>query len=188
MKKLVSVLVLVAMLLGCVSALADSLLPYDGEAVTYQGYTADLGLNEDRNSPVYQAYKTLLGNVSIEWSTGPWADFDTKTALFLNTGDLPDVVWLRNSTDVIANYGDLGYFLNFMDYLDYMPNLKSYLETYPQIANMVNENGALYCLNDIEPNDYIDESYFVNKTALEALGKEIPTTWDEMLDCMRAYK
>ena len=43
MKKLVSVLVLVAMLLGCVSALADSLLPYDGEAVTYQGYTADLG-------------------------------------------------------------------------------------------------------------------------------------------------
>lgn len=188
MKKLVSVLVLVAMLLGCVSAMADSLLPYDGEAVTYQGYTADLGLNEDRNSPVYQAYKTLLGNVSIEWSTGPWADFDTKTALFLNTGDLPDIVWLRNSPDVIANYGDLGYFLNFMDYLDYMPNLKSYLENYPQIANMVNEKGALYCLNDIEPNDYIDESYFVNKTALEALGKEVPTTWDEMLDCMRAYK
>ena len=88
----------------------------------------------------------------------------------------------------MANYGGLGYFLNFKDYLDYMPNLKSYLETYPQIANMATEDGALYCLNDIEPNDYVDESFFVNTTALKKLGKEIPTTWDEMLDCMRAYK
>ena len=34
----------------------------------------------------------------------------------------------------------------------------------------------------------MDESFFVNKTALAELGKEVPTTWDEMLDCMRAYK
>ena len=71
------------------------------------------------------------------------ADFDTKTSLFLNTGDLPDIVWLRNSSSVIANYGDLGYFLNFMDYLDYMPNLKNYLDTYPQIARMVTDDGRL---------------------------------------------
>lgn len=187
MKKLVSMLVLLAMLLSC-SAMAETLLPYTGDEVVYEGYAADLGITEDRNSPVYKAWKEKLGNVSINWSTGPWADFDTKTSLFLNTGDLPDIVWLRNSTDVISNYGDLGYFLNFMDYLDYMPNLKSYLETYPQIAAMKTEDGALYCLNDIESTDYVDESFFVNKTALAELGKEVPTTWDEMLDCMRAYK
>ncbi len=187
MKKLVSMLVLLAVLLGSV-AMAENLLPYAGEEVVYEGYTADLGIQEDKNSPVYKAWKEKLGNVSINWSTGPWADFDTKTAIYLNTGDLPDIVWLRNSPDVISNYGDLGYFLNFMDYLDYMPNLKSYLETYPQIANMKTEDGKLYCLNDIEPNDYVDESFFVNKTALDALGKDIPATWDEMLECMRAYK
>ena len=147
MKKLVSMLVLLAMLLSC-TAMAETLLPYTGDEVVYEGYAADLGITEDRNSPVYKAWKEKLGNVSINWSTGPWADFDTKTSLFLNTGDLPDIVWLRNSTDVISNYGDLGYFLNFMDYLDYMPNLKSYLETYPQIAAMKTEDGALYCLND----------------------------------------
>lgn len=178
MKKLVSMLVLLAVLLGSV-AMAENLLPYAGEEVVYEGYTADLGIQEDKNSPVYKAWKEKLGNVSINWSTGPWADFDTKTAIYLNTGDLPDIVWLRNSPDVISNYGDLGYFLNFMDYLDYMPNLKSYLETYPQIANMKTEDGKLYCLNDIEPNDYVDESFFVNKTALDALGKDMKTYIDE---------
>lgn len=186
MKKLVSLLVLVAMLLSC-TAMAETLLPYEGEEVVYEGYTADLGLTENRDSVVYKAYSELLGNVSINWSMGPWADFDTKTALFLNTGDLPDIVWLRNASDVVANYGDMGYFLNLMDYIDYMPNLKSYLETYPQIANMVTEDGALYCVNDIEPNDYICESYYVNMAALAELGMDVPTTWDEMLECMRAY-
>ena len=164
MKKLVTLLLVLALALGCIPAMAESLLPYEGDAVTYEGYTADLGIKEDRESPVYQEYKKLLGNVSIEWSSGPWADFDTKTSLFLNTGDLPDVVWLRNSSSVIANYGDMGYFLNFMDYLDYMPNLKSYIDTYPQIKNMITEDGALYCLNPIEATDYIDESFWVNKT------------------------
>ncbi len=188
MKKLVSLLLVLMLALGVIPAMAESLLPYEGDALTYEGYTADLGITENRESPVYQEYKKLLGNVSIEWSTGPWADFDTKTAMFLNTGDLPDIVWLRNSTSVISNYGDMGYFLNFMDYLDYMPNLKSYIDTYPQIRNMTNDKGALYCLNDIEPTDYVDESFWVNKTELAKLGRDIPTTWDEMLDCMRAYK
>ncbi len=188
MKKLVSLLLVLVLALGAIPAMADSLLPYEGDAVTYEGYTADVGIKEDRNSLIYQEYKKLLGNVSIEWSTGPWTDFDTKTAMFLNTGDLPDVVWLRNSTSVISHYGDMGYFLNFMDYLDYMPNLKSYIDTYPQIKAMINDKGALYSINCVEPNDYVDESFWVNKTELEKLGKEVPTTWDEMLDCMRAYK
>ena len=101
MKKLVSMLMLMAMLLSC-TAMAETLLPYTGDEVVYEGYAADLGITEDRNSPVYKAWKEKLGNVSINWSTGPWADFDTKTSLFLNTGDLPDIVWLRNSSSVIA--------------------------------------------------------------------------------------
>lgn len=189
MKKLCSMILALALVLTCCStALAASLCPYDGEEVTYEGYAADLGITEDRNSEVYKAYKTLTGNVTINWSTGPWADFDTKTSMFLNTGDLPDIVWLRNSTKVISNYGSMGYFLNLMDYLDYMPNLKQYLADYPQLEYMKSSDGALYCVNDIEPTDYIDESFFYNKTELDKLGLEVPKTWDDMLAAMRAYK
>ena len=188
MKRLCSLFLALLLVLSCMTAFAEPLTPYDGEAVVYQGYTADLGITEDRESPVYQAYKALIGNVTIEWSTGPWADFDTKTSMFLNTGDLPDIVWLRNSSNVVANYGDMGYFLNFMDYLDYMPNLKAYLEEYPQLSNLKAPDGALYCINDVEPTDYIDEGFFVNKTELDKLGLEVPKTWSEMLEAMRAYK
>ncbi len=189
MKKLFALALALAMLMTCgIAALADTLLPYDGEEVVYDGYAADLGIKEDRSSEVYKAYRALTGNVTINWSTGPWADFDTKTAMFLNTGDLPDIVWLRNSSEVVANYGQMGYFLNFLDYIDYMPNLKSYLEEFSNLGYMKAENGALYCVNDIEPTDYIDECFFVNTTELKKLGLEVPRTFDEMLNAMRAYK
>ena len=65
MKKLVSMLVLVAMLLSCTAAMAETLLPYTGDEVVYEGYTADLGISENADSPVYKAWKEKLGNVTI---------------------------------------------------------------------------------------------------------------------------
>jgi len=190
MKRSISLLLSLLLLVGLVApaAAADALLPYEGETVTYTGYAADLGIKEDRSSLITSEYFKGMGNVSIEWSTAPWADYDQKTAQFLNTGDLPDIVWLRKAPSVIANYGTMGYFLNFMDYIDYMPNLKAYLEEYPHLSSIKTEDGALYALQAVEPNDYVDESFFVNTTELKKLGKELPTTWEEMLDCMRAYK
>ncbi|MGI6634724.1 MAG: extracellular solute-binding protein [Christensenellales bacterium] len=189
MKKLYSLLLVLALVLTCCSAaLAESLLPYAGEEVVYEGFAADLGISENRDSEVYKAYKETIGNVTIEWATGPWADFNTKTSMFLNTGDLPDIVWLGGSRNIVANYGEMGYFLNFMDYLDYMPNLKQYLADFPQLEYMKAASGALYCVNDLEPVDHIDESFFYNKTALDSLGLDVPKTWDEMLAAMRAYK
>lgn len=188
MKKLFSMVLALAVVLSCAGALADTLVPYEGDAVSYSGYAADLGIMEDRESPVYQAYKALTGDVTIEWSTAPWGDFDTTTSMFLNTGDLPDIVWLRGPSSVVSNYGDMDYFLNFMDYLDYMPNLTKYIEEYPQFKRMMTEDGALYCVLDVEPYDSIQESFYVNKTELDALGMEVPTTWDGMLEAMRAFK
>lgn len=189
MKKTLSlVLSLMLMVSFLTPAMADSLLPYTGEQVTYTGYAADLGIKENREAPITKAYIETTGNVAINWSTAPWADFDQKTAQFLNTGDLPDIVWLRNAPAVVANYGSMGYFLNFMDYIDYMPNLKANLEEFPHLSSVKDDTGALYCLQDVEPTDYVDESFFVNKTELDKLGLNAPTTWEEMLAAMRAYK
>jgi len=189
MKKLVTLLLALALVMGvCATAMADSLCPYDGEEVVYQGSGVDLAITEDRESPVYQYYKTLTGNVSINWSLYPMADRGTKEATMLNTGDLPDIMWFGGARDKVSTYGDMGYFLNLMDYLDYMPNLKQYLEDYPQYEYFKADDGALYCVVDLQTIDRISECYFYNKTQLDALGMEVPTTWDEMLECMRAFK
>ncbi|MGI6172275.1 MAG: extracellular solute-binding protein [Christensenellales bacterium] len=189
MKKLVALFMALTLLLSvCVGASADSLCPYEGDEVVYAGYGADLTISENRETEVYRNYRTLTGNVSINWSTAPWADYDTKMATMLNTGDLPDIAWFRDAPKVIANYGDLGYFLNFMDYLDYMPNLSQYLKDYPQYEYFKTEGGALYCVVDLQTIDRVSEGFFYNKTQLDALGLEVPVTWDEMLTAMRALK
>lgn len=188
MKKLCSLLLVLALVLVSALALADSLLPYSGDPVSYKGYAADVGITESRDSLVYKAYKEMTGDVTIDWSTAPWDDFDTTTAMYLNTGDLPDIVWLRNPSSVVSNYGDMGYFLNYMDYLDYMPNLTKCLDEYPQFKRLMTEDGKLFCVLDVEPYDSLQETFYVNKTELDALGLEVPTTWDEMLAAMRAFK
>ena len=49
MKKTLSlVLSLMLMVSFLTPAMADSLLPYTGEQVTYTGYAADLGIKENR--------------------------------------------------------------------------------------------------------------------------------------------
>lgn len=186
MKKFLSLLLtLLLAASSCVFAVAE---PYTGEEIVYEGCAMDLGITENPETPIYQAWKEMKGNVTINWSTAPSADYSTKWAMFLNTGDLPDLVWLPECDKIVANYGDMGYFLNLMDYLDYMPNLKADLEEYDYMQYRKSKDGKLYCLTNIVTADTISESFQVNMTELEALGLEVPNTWEEMLEAMRAFK
>lgn len=189
MKKTLLCLVLcLALVLPALAAGAESLLPYTGDPIVFQGYTADLGITENRESPVYKAYKEKIGNIEINWSTGPWSDFDEKIKIFLNTGDLPDIVWLRDSFGVMRDYGNMGLFLDLNKYQDQMPNLTQYRKDYPQLKYLEADDGSYYALTDIEPTDTLQESWFVNKTKLEELGLNVPETYDELVAAMQAMK
>lgn len=66
MKKTLLCLVLcLALVLPALAVGAESLLPYTGDPIVFQGYTADLGITENRESPVYKAYKEKIGNIEI---------------------------------------------------------------------------------------------------------------------------
>ena len=186
MKKLFALVLALALLSSI--AFADSILPYTGDPLTWTGYCPELGITEDRESPLYQAYAAVTGPAVIEWSTAPWSDYDTKLATALNTGDLSDVTWARNPRSVVQNYGEMGYFLNYIDYLEYLPNLSNYLETLGQYKQLYSDDGSYYAMVMPQFYDRYDECWWVNKTALNELGLEIPKTWDEMLTAMRAYK
>ncbi len=188
MKKTLVLILCLAMLLPSLGAFAaESILPWKGEPIVYEGYAADLGITENRESPVYKAYKEAIGDVTINWSTGPWSDFDEKTKIFLNTGDLPDIVWLRNSSTVVRDYGSMGYFLNLNEYKEQMPNLTKYREEFGQLKYMEAADGAYYALNDIEPYDSLQEAWYVNKSKLDELGLEVPKTYDELTAAMDAF-
>ena len=90
-----------------------AILPWAGAEVVYNGFGADLGIQEDPEAPVVQAYRETTGNVRIEWDTVPWNDYDTKLNLYLQSGDMPDIVWARESVPKAATYGPVGIFLDW---------------------------------------------------------------------------
>ena len=77
MRKIVIWLLLAAFVLSCLPAVAETMLPYnEGEELVYTGLAADLGMENNEESPVMQAYRERTGhNVRIEWTTLGWDDW-----------------------------------------------------------------------------------------------------------------
>ena len=167
---------------------ADISIPYTGEEVVFQGYAADLGIKQNAEAPVTKAYFENVGNVRIEWQTAPWQDYGEKVLAFLATGDLPDIIWRGDLKNAVFNYGPAGMFLDWDEYKEYMPNYQGYASKYPSLNYLLTAEGERFVINDIEPFDVAQESWYYNKTMLDDHGIEAPETLDDMMDAMRKIK
>lgn len=164
-------------------------LPWTGAEVVYNGFGADLGIQEDPEAPVVQEYRKATGNVRIEWDTVPWNDYDTKLNLYLQSGDMPDIVWARESVPKAATYGPVGIFLDWNAYREYMPNMQKWVALFPHLNNVLTDRGERFAINDITTAEYIGEGYFYNANILAQAGiSGPPETMDEWLAQMKQIK
>lgn len=164
-------------------------LPWTGAEVVYNGFGADLGIQEDPEAPVVQEYRKATGNVRIEWDTVPWNDYDTKLNLYLQSGDMPDIVWARESVPKAATYGPVGIFLDWNAYREYMPNMQKWVARFPHLNNVLTDQGERFAINDITTAEYIGEGYFYNANILAQAGiSGPPETMDEWLAQMKQIK
>lgn len=164
-------------------------LPWTGAEVVYNGFGADLGIQEDPEAPVVQEYRKATGNVRIEWDTVPWNDYDTKLNLYLQSGDMPDIVWARESVPKAATYGPVGIFLDWNAYREYMPNMQKWVALFPHLNNVLTDRGERFAVNDITTAEYIGEGYFYNANILAQAGiSGPPETMDEWLAQMKQIK
>lgn len=124
-----------------------------------------------------------------------------RTALMLATGDLPDILWnsgLSNSDLVMYGAGE-GMLLDWTPYLneETMPNLMAQLKAQPDaLAASICNDGKVYGLPYFTERNYptstatfpLNVRMWVNSEWLEQLQLEMPTTIDEFLDMLRAFK
>ena len=135
--------------------------------------------------------------VEFDWQSIPGEGAQEKINLMLASGeDLPDAFWNfgdGKSGNIVVQYADQDVFLPTEGLInDYMPNLKKILDDNPN-----------YRAEITAPNDhtygfpYIEEMYglvltggplLINKTWLDQVGKEVPTTVDEWVDCLKAFR
>ena len=188
MKKTLFLLVALAMVLSLTAAMAESDVPEFTIAVSrvaQQYVTYD-------ELPFWQMIQEEMG-IKINWIEIPSSSVGEKVNLMLAGGDLPDAFIDCISDARLTAYYDQDVFLPVDEYVDtMMPNLQSIFEKRPQYRKMATlPDGHMYGF------PYIEEMYglaqtpgpiFINKTWLEAVGKEMPTTVEEFKDVLIAFR
>ena len=119
---------------------------------------------------------------------------DRKT-LLLASGDLPDLMLSMDFTTAdLVTYGmEEGLFADLSEFVanaDVMPNLAKCIEYDPSINALITcLDGKVYTLPGLRAA-MIGESdrIFIDSDLLAAVGKELPTTLDDFIDTMYAFK
>ena len=135
--------------------------------------------------------------IEFEWTEIPSESATEKINLLLASGDdLPDVFWTfgdGKSGNTVVQYADQDLFLPTEDIInDYMPNLKKILDDNPKYWQEITApNGHTYGFPYIEEMKGLvltPGPLIINKTWLDELGLAVPTTVDEWVECLRAFR
>lgn len=134
-------------------------------------------------------------NVKVKWLDWPQSQQKEKRNLAFASGDLPDALygsWSLDKPDVVK-YGSEGMLLRLNDYLNdtYMPNFSRILKERPELLSALSTpEGDVYVLPTFNENGLAktNDTLLINKTWLKKVGKEMPTTTDELFDVLMAFK
>jgi putative aldouronate transport system substrate-binding protein len=126
-------------------------------------------------------------NVHIEWLEIPASGWDEKVNITLASGDLPDAF----ASQVNALAKNLPLFHQLDEYLQYAPNILEMFELQPELkAGVAAPDGKIYSLPTYRSDRSVtvDDALWVYTPWLEKLGLEAPTTTDEFVDMLRAFR
>ena len=134
-------------------------------------------------------------NIEVQQSN----DMNQTKALALNTDTLPDIMWspeLKNE-EIVRYAIEEGMILEWTPYLNdtLMPNICERFEEMPDTKlGSTAPNGGIYGLPYFTPRQYASGSYgtserlYFRQSWLDKAGVTNPTTKDELLNVLRAFK
>ncbi len=115
--------------------------------VTVKGVVVGKDTSTRSDRLVWNKVSEITG-IHIEWES---LDPDAL-ATYLAGGDWPDFIHCNLDPAMVNDYGITGgRFVNYLEYLDYMPNLVKTFEDYPLVKGAVTQiNGEIYSLPGVE--------------------------------------
>ncbi len=150
---------------------------------------ADLATN------VWTKRQEELTNVHIVWETVPSASQNEKVNLMLASGTLPDIFLgcsgaLTPTAQMV--YGPTGTFVDLKPLIDEHGYwIKKMYEQVPYIeAAITAPNGAIYSLPQVNEcfHCYYAQKMWINRTWLDKLGLQMPTTTEEFKQVLIAFR
>ena len=130
-------------------------------------------------------------NIHVTFDVATQSDWATKLNLMLVSGEYNDIVMNRDVVDD-EEYGVVqGIFIPLDDLIEeYMPIYNERVTMDPSIVESLKaSDGKMYSIGYIVAQDiHSGNMDFINKTWLDNLGLEMPTTIDELTDVLRAFR
>lgn len=170
-----------------------------GYPVVDQPVTLTVFGSRDQNQAEWKDVRMLNASaekagITFDWQEVPAQGFAEKKNLMFAGNDLPDV-FLRCGFTVneIIMYGVTSQQLIPLDDLiaQYAPNLSKIYEEHPEIRQALTApDGQMYTIPHIDLSDTGKMGFkqWINKDWLEAVGKEVPTTLEELKDVLIAFR
>lgn len=133
-------------------------------------------------------------NVHIEYSHPATTASQEQFNLLVASGNLPDIMWYNSNSAKYTGGMDAliddGIFLDLTDYLQYMPNyvaaMKRNAETELQCKTDTGRYAVAWMLNVEKEWDW--GGPLVRKDWLDDCGLEVPVTYDDWYEMLKAFK
>ena len=176
---------------------ADPADPW-AEKVTLSIATPNSPNVEDFDTNWFTTYLEEEANIDIEFTLLPTDGTEAKTKLNLMVSsgeELPDIIDMGLDSVTYSDYGSKGVFVDTSNYFadpEMMPNYFEYVdeETRAFIEKcMKASDGKVYGFPKYAPQYWNEASYrcWINVGWLDKVGKEMPTTTDELYDVLKAF-
>lgn len=182
---------------GSVSEIEEVVFPLKEEVtftlMTNATETSDY-MKQLENNALWKKLKEETNvNIEIQFLNGGGSD---KVALLFSSGDYGDILWggpILNSA-LASKYIAAGNFIDLTAYIndkELMPNLNKHLEENAAYRkNISGPDGKYYTLPKITALDgnYLETPIWINKAWLDKLGLSVPTTTEEFINVLRAFR
>lgn len=133
-------------------------------------------------------------NIHIDWTTVPAEMWIEKKNLTLASGDFPDGFYKAglDDSDVIT-YSENGSLIDLKPLMDqygeYIPQVLEKRSEYKEAITLTNGTIPAMCyIEDIGGMQDCQQFWYINKTWLANLGLDKPTTTDELVNVLTAFK
>ena len=143
--------------------------------------------SENSSTVITEAMEKATG-VSIEWTYMA----KEQLQLAVTSKEFPDAIFMNADKVLdkatVYEYGSAGYFVNFMDYIDIMPNFAAAIEANPDMLDAVqNEDGSVYCLPQrLVTNTSANNLIYYRTDMMKEIGWEkAPETTDEFIQYIK---
>ncbi len=141
---------------------------------------------------MWKKYQEMT-NINLDF-TGvlPAEGYDEKKSLMWASNEYPDIfVRAQLNNSEIVKYGSMGILAPLEDLIPvYAPNMQKLIDEDPAILSRITApDGHIYALPAVFTLTAArDDKFWMNKSWLEQVGKEVPETVDELEEVLRSFK